>query len=68
MRYETLAELRDAYSAGEVTGPLMIDNDSAGVYREDGPDNWVSVFEMHPAELLLQALDLLGVPHEGCER
>lgn len=63
------------------TVPLIIDNDGtyvyyrAGgddsngddIYTEDDPDydDSEKVFEMHPADLLLQALDLLGIPHEG---
>lgn len=57
--YDTLRQLADAIKAGEVTGPLMIDNDVTGLYQDD-----VKVFEMHPDDLLEQALDLLGIPHE----
>jgi hypothetical protein len=53
-----------ARAAGDEPPTLMIDNDDTHVYdpeEEDGPP----IFEMHPAELLEQALDLLGIPHEG---
>lgn len=41
----------------------MIDNDDASMYDGDDEDGEI-VFEMHPADLLEQALDLLGIPHE----
>jgi len=56
--YRTLGELREALAAGTVKGPLLIDNDAAYTLAGDGD------FEMHPADLLVQALDLLGIPHE----
>lgn len=57
----TLSELVQAYKDGTITLPLMIDNDDVHVWdmREQEP-----MFEMHPSELLEQALDLLGIPHE----
>jgi hypothetical protein len=60
--YATLSDLRDAYHSGDLDAQadvLTIDNDSTTVYSADG-----EVFEMHPADLLRQALDLLGIPHE----
>jgi hypothetical protein len=60
MRYDTLRQLSDAIAAGTVKDAvLMLDNDSTSVY-EDAE----CVFEMHPDDLLEQALDLLGIPHE----
>ena len=68
-RYETLAELLKARIAGFVPqdAALTIDNDSVFMYVGDGPDddNPEEVFEMHPRQLLEQALDLLFLPHEG---
>lgn len=58
--YETLADLVAAVREGKVTAPLRLDNDNASVYEGDE-----KVFEMHPAELLEQALDLLQVRWEG---
>jgi hypothetical protein len=58
--YDTLEQLRNAYAQHAVTTPLMIDNDNVSVY--DANDG--HAFEMHPADLLLQALDLLGIPYE----
>jgi len=58
-KYKTLAELRDAYASGKVTDPLMLDNDDTFVYQGDE-----EVYQSHPAQLLEDALDLLGVPHE----
>ena len=59
--YDTVGQLREAYQRGEISDPLMIDNDSTFVYQESGDSD---VFEMHPHDLLEQALDLLGIPHE----
>lgn len=58
----TLEELIAAYKSGAIQPQytLLIDNDATYVYDEDG----VSKFEMHPAELLEQALTLLGIPWE----
>jgi hypothetical protein len=55
----TLQELVAAYRTGAVTGPLMLDNDSTSVYQGDD-----EVFEMHPDELIEQALTMLGIPWE----
>lgn len=51
---KTLSELKAAYDSGRVVGPLMIDNDDIFVYQDDE-----FVFEMHPEDLLEQALVLL---------
>jgi hypothetical protein len=59
MKYDTLKQLHDAVKAGKVTGTLMLDNDSTGMYA-DGK----KIFEMHSADLLEQALDILGIAHE----
>ncbi|HEY6493282.1 MAG TPA: hypothetical protein VIZ43_08420 [Trebonia sp.] len=60
MKYPDLASLVQAVKDGELTGTLEIDNDATYVYAGDE-----KVFELDPAELLEQALDLLGVRHEG---
>lgn len=57
----TLAELKAAYESGAL-GPddrLTIDNDQCDVYNSATDEQ---VFEMHPSELLEQALTLLGIP------
>ena len=63
MKYDTLRQLKDAYDGGQLGRdvPLMLDNDSADVYDEASNED---VFEMHPYDLLRQALDLLGIPHD----
>lgn len=63
---DTLAQLAEGYKSGAYTAPLMIDNDQVTVYQESAPsaEDHEKVFEMHPADLLEQALDLLGIPHE----
>jgi hypothetical protein len=67
-KYTALSELASAYGSGELDRkfPLRVDNDSASVWTGDDADlSWESVFDMHPSDLLGQALDLLGVPHEN---
>jgi hypothetical protein len=62
MKYRTLADLINAYHSGELShraDKLTIDNDSVYVY-----DGYNETFEMHPHDLLRQALDLLQVPWE----
>jgi hypothetical protein len=63
MRYATLAELHAAYETGKLDRDcvLWIDNDQTVVHRTAG-DDYETVFEMHPEDLLEQALDLLGIP------
>lgn len=58
----TLEELIAAYKSGELTevAALVIDNDHTAVYDEDAN----TLFEMHPVDLLEQALTLLGIPWE----
>jgi hypothetical protein len=66
----TLEELRQAYMDGKIHTPLMIDNDSTSVWPDDdaregqGGIPAEREFEMHPEELLEQALNLLGIPWE----
>lgn len=68
MRYTNLDQLQAAYRTGELTpqtAELEIDNDVVYVYLHD--EEWVNVekvFEMRPDELIEQALDLLGIPHQ----
>jgi hypothetical protein len=61
----TLAELVQAYHDGTLKAPLMLDNDHTSVWPDEGAQyNERYVFEMHPEELLEQALTLLGIPWE----
>jgi len=71
--HNTLETLLAAIKSGEVDlskcGPLMIDNDCAwmslkGVDAEDNPFEEVEVFHAHPADLLAEAINLLGIPSE----
>lgn len=64
MEYDTVSQLRDAYAAGRLTEPLVIGNGVAQVYGHDGGSH-APVFQMHPADLLDQALSVLGIPHEN---
>lgn len=58
-----LDQLVEAYENGALDGsPMWIDNDTVYVYDEVADKQ---VFEMHPAILLLELLDYLGIPHEG---
>jgi hypothetical protein len=71
MKFKTLAEFKvfcDRERAVGVTPPtLMLDNDTTDAYDDDlvndGEDS-EKVFEMHPDQVLEEALDLLGIPHE----
>lgn len=56
----TLRELIMAYQSGELTAPLVVDNDELYVYTPDGKQ-----FSMHPDEFVDAALTLLGIPHEN---
>ena len=53
----TLVELKAAYDSGQVTEPLILDNDQTTVYTDSG-----KIFEAHPYDLLRSALDILGIP------
>jgi hypothetical protein len=62
MEYTTLKELKDAKDSGELklaNNKIVIDNDQVFLYVDD-----IKVFDMHPADLLEQALDYLELPHE----
>ena len=67
--YETLEELVIAYRNGDLSleTPLLLDNDETFVYTEDTEEcEGEKVFDGGvPMELLIEALDLLGVPSEG---
>jgi len=69
-KYKTLAELKAAYDSGELSkdNPVTLDNDSTSVYTEGDEENDIGgecVFSEHPADLMEQALDLLGIPWEN---
>lgn len=66
MKYNTLSELKAAYESGEISeeDSLTIDNDSTTVYVSD--DDYIKVFDGGcPAELLEEALSLLGIPYQA---
>lgn len=72
-KYKTLKELQEAIQSGEVDMskcyPLCIDNDSTHIYTktidEDGDEDiGICLFSLHPADLMGEALDLLGIPWE----
>lgn len=56
----TLEEVRNAAARGDVA--MIIDNDS--VYAYDTETGLHELFEDHPANVLEQALNLLGIPWE----
>ena len=58
MKYSSVHELRQAYARGEITTPLMIDNDSISGFDDSG------TFEMHPSQFLEELLDDLLIPWE----
>ena len=59
MPYQDLAEVQRAYASGELTAPLMLDNDDASLYQGDD-----EVYDTDPRQLLEDALDLLGIKWE----
>ena len=62
MKYDTLRQLKDAYDNGQLSrAVLILDNDSTGVYDRVSEER---VFEMHPSDLIIQALDLLSIPYD----
>ena len=62
MKYDTLRQLKDAYDSGQLSrAVLILDNDSTGVYDRVSEER---VFEMHPSDLIIQALDLLSIPYD----
>lgn len=76
MRYKTLSDLKQAIDRGEVPGDcsITLDNDSTTMYEmieEIDSDGEVTLESGEvlfdggmPGDLLAQALDLLGIPHE----
>jgi hypothetical protein len=59
----TLAELQEAFANDRIHEPVMIDNDCVTAYDSDD-DNGSPVFDMHPTEVLDEALTQLGIPHD----
>lgn len=59
--YKSVAELAAAYRSSKLgnSTPAIIDNDLVSVW-----DNGEIVFEMHPSEMLPDALQVLGIPCE----
>lgn len=61
-RYRSLAEYKDALEARQHPGAaLTLDNDNAGSYD---PQTGDLLYEDHPATVLGEALDLLGIPRD----
>lgn len=59
VKYKTYKELADAYQRGEITEPLMMDNDWCGVYVDEE-----KVFEGGGPADIIEVLALLGIPAE----
>ena len=64
-RFNNLKDLVEAKRSGEYVQelPLVLDNDNTVLYPADEEAD--ADFRMHPADLLEQALDLLGIDHEN---
>lgn len=66
--YKTLAELRQAYDSGKIVAPVIINHGSGNAEVDIPKDpDWTAVdviFDMDLCDLISQALDLLGIPHE----
>ena len=59
----TLKEIAEKIKSGELSGVMMIDNDYVAFIATD--EDWLRErYNVHPEELMEQALDLLGIPHE----
>lgn len=70
-QYKSLVDLKRAMDSGELkldNEHLTIDNDSTYLYlhfeNENGVEDGECVFEMHPSQLLMEALDILDIPHD----
>ena len=70
-KYKSLAALKAAIDSGEIVltddDCIRIDNDCCTLYVKDpdDPDDVVRIFDGgFPADLLKQALDLLGIPNQ----
>lgn len=59
MKYKTLAQVREAYKKQEITAPMIVDNDTCFIYQGDE-----KVWQSNPEKLLLDSLELLGIPAE----
>lgn len=68
-KYGTLKELVAAKNRGELEGlTLTLDNDYVSMVKPMDED-WVDVediYESDPHNLVLEALQLLGIPYEYC--
>ena len=69
MKYKTLEELRDAYLRGDLADPIYLDNDDTFVWSDEPTDEDPEAGRVFdggvPRDLLIEALDLLGIPSEG---
>jgi hypothetical protein len=63
VKYETLADLKRAYDSGELLRDrkLVLDNDVVFVYEGEQ-----CVYRSDPGFVMMEALDLLGIPWEEC--
>lgn len=71
-KYKTLKDLKVALDSGELKlkaprDRLVIDNDVCFLYlhSEEDEDDATCVFRLHPADLLEQALELMGIPWDN---
>lgn len=60
-KYETLQDFME--SPDHLDATAYIDSDQTQVY--DNATGEVLLLDLHPAVMLVQALDLLRIPHEG---
>jgi len=61
-KYKTLAEFAAARQAGATSAVLTVDNDTVSAYEDDGEG--ALVLEMHPEDVLAEALGMLRLPYE----
>jgi len=66
MKYNTLKEVLEAQQSGELTEPLILDNDSCTVYVPTGLDDEEECVYRGPGyEIREEALTLLGIKWVG---
>jgi len=69
MKYKNYEQLFAAYKSGELTAPMVLDNDYICVYIFDHPDDCegTQLFEGNgPKQDIDLILDALGIPNEWC--
>lgn len=67
MKYKTLADLITAYRSEELSSEnskMYLDANDATLTVSLGSDKYENVFTADPSDLIMQCLDLFGIPWE----